>query len=273
MTADVVKLGTPRAPLLGADDPPPFEVVNADGRARVVLFCDHASCQVPAVLDGLGLDGAVIRRHIGWDIGAGDVTRRLAALLDAAAVLAGYSRLVIDCNRPPGEPSSIPRVSDGVAVPGNQALGAAELAARQTACFTPYHEAVDAVIADVEARHGGPAAVISMHSFTPVMDGYERPWHVGILWYEDGRMPKPVIAALAADPSILVGDNQPYSGRVPVPYSIPAHAHPADRPHITVEIRQDLIDTHHGAEAWANIMAAAFAGPLADPALYRAAEA
>ena len=191
---------------------------------------------------------------------------------DAPAVLAGYSRLVIDCNRPAGETSSIPRVSDGVEVPGNRVLGEADSAARQAACFTPYHEAVDRVIARVEARHGGPAAVISMHSFTPVMDGYERPWHVGILWHEDGRMAVPVIAALAADPSISVGDNQPYSGRVPVPYSIPAHALPGDRPHVTVEIRQDLIDTHHGAEAWANIMAAAFAGPLADPAIYRAAE-
>jgi predicted N-formylglutamate amidohydrolase len=167
----------------------------------------------------------------------------------------------------------VPLVSDGVEVPGNRAIGAAEMAARQAACFTPYHDAVDQVIARVEARHGGPAALISMHSFTPVMDGYERPWHVGVLWHEDGRMPLPVIAALAADPSISVGDNEPYSGRVPVPYSVPAHAAPGDRPHITVEIRQDLIDTHHGAEAWANIMAAAFARPLADPAIYRAAEA
>ncbi len=272
MTAAVVPLETPRPALLGADDSPPFEVVNADGQARVVLFCDHASCRVPASLDGLGLDGAVIKRHIGWDIGAADVTRRLAALLDAPAVLAGYSRLVIDCNRPAGEASSIPRISDGVAVPGNKVLGADDVAARQAACFTPYHEAVDRMIARVEARHGSPAAVISMHSFTPVMDGYERPWHVGVLWHEDGRMAVPVIAALAADPSISVGDNKPSSGRVPAPYSIPAHALPGDRPHITVEIRQDLIDTHHGAEAWANIMAAAFAVPLADPATYRAAE-
>ena len=273
MTADVVHLETPRPALLGADDPPPFEVVNADGRARAVLFCDHASCQMPASLNGLGLDGAVIKRHIGWDIGAADVTRRLAALLDAPAVLAGYSRLVIDCNRPPGEPSSVPSVSDGVEVPGNQALGEADRAARRAACFTPYHDAVDEAIARVEARHGGPAAVIAMHSFTPVMDGYERPWHVGVLWHEDGRMAVPVIDALAADPSISVGDNQPYSGRVPVPYSIPAHALPAGRPHVTIEIRQDLIDTHHGAEAWANVMAAAFARPLADSAIYRAAEA
>ena len=273
MTADIVKLGASRLPLLGPDDPSPFEVVNADGRARSVLFCDHASCAVPAALDGLGLDGAIIKRHIGWDIGAADVTRRLATLLDAPAVLAGYSRLVIDCNRPLDEPSSIPPVSDGVEIPGNKALTETDRAARQAACFTPYHDAVDAAIARVEAEHGGLCAVISMHSFTPVMDGYERPWHVGILWHEDGRMPVPVIETLSSNPSIAVGDNEPYSGRVPIPYSIPMHAHPADRPHITVEIRQDLIDTHHGAEAWANIMASAFAKVLADPAIYHAREA
>ncbi|MFQ5959147.1 MAG: N-formylglutamate amidohydrolase [Alphaproteobacteria bacterium] len=269
MSGTVTRL-TPRRPaLLGPDDPAPFEVVNGEGRARAVLFCDHASRAVPKALDNLGLDESLLERHIGWDIGAGDVTRRLAALIDAPAVLAGFSRLVIDCNRPPDSPDSIPRVSDGVAVPGNAGVDEAAARGRAGACFWPYHDAVDETITGVGERFGGPPMVISMHSFTPVMDGFERPWHVSVLSDRDAHAARALIDALAADPAICVGDNQPYSGRVPVPYSIPTHAAAPGRPHVTIEIRQDLIDTHHGAEAWANIVAAALGTVLADPGLYR----
>ena len=267
MTGAAVPISSVPPALLGAGDAPPFEVVNPDGAARAVLFCDHASWAVPAALDGLGLDESVLRRHIGWDIGAGDVTRRLAGLLDAPAVLAGHSRLVIDCNRPPGAPSSIPAVSDGVAVPGNRNLDQAAAAVRAAACFTPYHDAIATMAAAVTARRGAPA-VISMHSFTPVLDGFERPWRVGVLWDTDPRVAVPLIAALGEDASIHVGDNEPYSGRVPIPYSVPAHAERHGLPHVTVEIRQDLIDTHHGAEAWANLMAAALRRVLSDAGVH-----
>ena len=159
MTSAAIPLQNAPPGLLGADDPPPFQVVNPSGRARAVLLCDHASWAVPAALDNLGLDHAVLRRHIGWDIGAADVTRELAGLLDATAVLAGYSRLVIDCNRPPGAPGSIPAISDGVAVPGNQALDGEAARSRRDACFTPYHQAVEAAVTRAgEMTTGSPPA-------------------------------------------------------------------------------------------------------------------
>lgn len=265
MTATVIPLSSNRPALLGNGDPPPFEIVNPEGRARAVLFCDHASWAVPAALDCLGLDESRLRLHVGWDIGAGDVTRRIAALIDAPAVLAGYSRLVIDCNRPLDSPASIPRVSDEVEIPGNRNVDDEAARARADACFRPYHDAVDDIIARA-AERAGPPAVISMHSFAPMLDGFERPWHVGILWDRDARLAAPLIELLAADPAICVGDNEPYSGRVPIPCSIPQHAVARDLPHVTVEIRQDLIDTHHGAEAWANVMAAALIEVLAGQA-------
>ncbi len=268
MNATVIDFAPSRPPLLGPDDPPPFEVVNAQGRAPAVLICDHASRAVPRALDDLGLDRTLLRRHIGWDIGAGDVTRRLAALIDAPAVLAGYSRLVIDCNRPPCSPGSIPAVSDGVEVPGNRTLDPAEAEARVEACFLPYHRVVEQTIAAREAATG-VAAVIAIHSFTPIMDGFERPWHVGVLWDRDRAFAETLIAALARDPSIRVGDNEPYSGRLPIPYSIPVHGAGRDRPHVAIEIRQDLVDTRHGAEAWAGRLAAALAPLLDDPGVIR----
>lgn len=258
MTAVVHTLAPDRRPLLGPDDPPPYELVNPRGHAPLLLVCDHASPMVPAALCGLGLDQSTLRRHIGWDIGAADVTRRLAALLDAPAVLAGYSRLVIDCNRPLRSPSSIPAVSDGVTIPGNGALDEATAHARAEACFAPYHDAVDRLLDEM----GGAPAFISIHSFTPLFDGFERPWHMGILWDRDDRLAKPLMAALAADPTIHVGDNEPYSGRAPTPYSTPRHAESRDLRHVTVEIRQDLIDTHHGAETWTRRIAAALRAVL-----------
>jgi predicted N-formylglutamate amidohydrolase len=256
------------AGLLQPGDPPPFEIDHPERQARLLLICDHASRAVPRALDRLGLSDADLLRHIGWDIGAAEVTRRLGERLGAPAVLAGYSRLVIDCNRGLGDPSSIPEVSDGVVVPGNAGLTPAARVARVAACFRPYHEAIAASLAPFASRGVAPV-VISIHSFTPVMNGLERPWHVGVLWNHDPRVPVPLIAGLAAaDPRRVVGDNQPYSAREPAGYSIRTHAEAAGLPHAAIEIRQDLIDTPAGAEFWAEAIADALKPILARSGIY-----
>ena len=249
-------------------DPPPVELCHGAGAAPVLLTCDHASRRVPAALDQLGLTEAVIARHIGWDIGAAAVTRRLAPLLDAPAVLAGYSRLVIDCNRHPEDASSIPAESDGTAIPGNAGLDDAARRARRTALFEPYHAAIDAQLARI-AKTGLAPAVISVHSFTPQMKGFARPWHVGVLWDEDGRIATPLLAALSAelDPAI-VGDNQPYSAREPVGYTQRHHAFERGLPHVAIELRQDLVADEAGAAAWAERLARVLAPILAAPVFY-----
>ncbi len=139
-----VNLASTGTTLLGPDDPPPFEILHPAGRAPLLIICDHASRAMPRALGRLGLDETLLMRHIGWDIGAAEVTRRLAALLDAPAVLCGYSRLVIDCNRGLGDPTSIPEESDGVAVPGNTGLTPAARVARVDGIFRPYHAAIEA---------------------------------------------------------------------------------------------------------------------------------
>jgi len=254
--------------LLGPDDPPPVEVLHPERRAPLLVICDHASRAIPRALGRLGLDDAVLMRHIGWDIGAAQVVRRLAELLDAPAVLCGYSRLVIDCNRGLGDPTSIPEVSDGVAVPGNVGLTPAARVARVEGIFRPYHAAIAAQLAAFAGR-GVVPVLFSVHSFTPVMNGVARPWHVGVLWDKDPRVPVPLITELAAaDPRRVVGDNEPYSEReAPAGYSVRTHAVPAGLPHAGVEIRQDLIDTAAGAAAWAEALAAALKPVLARPGL------
>jgi len=259
---------TETQPLLGPGDPPPFEIVNPGGSAKAVLFADHAGRAMPRTLGSLGLGPADLARHIAWDIGIADVTRRLARHMDSPAVLGGYSRLVIDCNRRLDDPTSIAQESDGVPVPGNRGLADADRAGRAATLFAPYHEAVGRMI-EGRRRAGLVPAIISMHSFTPVMNGFERPWHIGILWNRDARLPVPLLERLAAEPDLCVGDNQPYTGRDAHGYSIYRHGEDLGLPHVLIELRQDLIDTHHGAEAWATRLAKVFAEVLADDGLYR----
>ena len=235
----------------------------------LLLTCDHASRRVPAALAQLGLADDVIAQHIGWDIGAAAVTRRLAPLLDARAVLAGYSRLVIDCNRAIDDPSAIPRASDGVVIPGNAAVDDAARQARIAALYAPYHARVAAELDRLGQNVAAPA-LVSIHSFTPQMKGFARPWHVGVLWDGDGRIALPLLAALRAEPGLVVGDNQPYSAREPVGFTQRHHGYDRGRPHVAIELRQDLIGEEPGAAQWAERLARVLRPILAAPGLYEA---
>ncbi|MEX2615085.1 MAG: N-formylglutamate amidohydrolase [Alphaproteobacteria bacterium] len=265
-TFAAIDTGTESRTLLRADDPAPVTVLNATARARAVIVCDHGGDAVPRALNGLGLDPSIRARHIAWDIGAADVARRLAARMALPAVLARYSRLVIDLNRPLDDLTSIREISDGVVIPGNRRLTDDETEARAAEIFRPYHAAVAAAL---DACATPVPAVISVHSFTPVMKGFERPWHIGVLYNADARIARPLMSRLAAVPEVTVGDNLPYSGYDLFGNTIETHAMPQGRPNILLEIRQDLIDTRHGAEKWAGIVADALAPVLADADLYR----
>jgi len=248
-------------PLLAGDEPPPFEVANAGGAAPLVLVCDHASNRVPRALRQLGLTAAALGEHIGWDIGAAAVARHIARRFDAPLALTGYSRLVIDCNRALDDPSSIPAESDGVAVPGNRGLSPEEPARRAEALFHPYHAAVDDLVV-ARAKRDVAIAVISIHSFTPVFASQRRPWHVGVLWNQDGRIAIPLLGALRGHAELVIGDNEPYSGRDAVGYTVRQHAERRGLAHVALEIRQDLIAGADGAARWAAIVGDALGDAL-----------
>ena len=232
----------------------PFEIVEGDRSSGLVLVADHARRDLPEEYGDLGLPATEFDRHIAYDIGVEMVTRKLAALTGAPAVLAGFSRLLIDPNRGEDDPTLIRQLYDGTVVPANYPMAPEERERRLDRFYRPYHDAVGAMIASVAASSGHAPFIFSVHSFTPVMQGYVRPWQVGVLWDLDDRIARPLIDMLAEDPLLVVGDNEPYDGALRGDTMF-RHAIVNGFAHALIEIRQDLIASDSGAEDWAKRLA------------------
>jgi predicted N-formylglutamate amidohydrolase len=251
MAPHVADSGNTRpVPLLGSSDPAVFTVHNPHGRSPFLLLADHAGQCVPATLENLGLPPHELDRHIGWDIGIAGTTRELARRLDAWAIEQTYSRLLIDCNRPLASPTLIPETSDGTTIPGNLGLSEAQRRQRIDTIHTPYHARIEAELA--RRRDAGlPTLLVMMHSFTPAMDGVQRPWHAGVLYHRDTRFAQALLRALRDEGDLVVGDNQPYSVNSNSDYAVPVHGEGRGLVHVELEIRQDLIAGAAGQHAWA----------------------
>jgi predicted N-formylglutamate amidohydrolase len=252
-------------------DPPAVSVVNEGGASPIVLICEHASNFIPARYANLGLAPAELRRHIAWDIGAAAVARHIAAALDAVLILSGYSRLLIDCNRPLASPTSIPERSEATAIPGNKGLTAAERAERDALFFAPFRARV---AAELEARLAArrPAVLIGMHSFTPVFLGVARPWHAGVLYARARRLASLLLAGLRADDGLVIGENEPYRITTEGDFTVPVQGDARGIPTALFEVRQDLIADDAGAAAWGMRLARVLGQVAASPDAVREAD-
>jgi len=230
-----------------------FEFIPGAPDAGVVITCDHASNAFPSGYGTLGLAPEQLERHIAYDIGAAGVTRRLAALLGAPAVLSRFSRLFIDPNRAPDDPTLVMRISDGAVVPGNARIDEREITYRLNNFYRPYHAAIDAAL-DGGITAGKPPVIFSIHSFTESWRGHPRPWHATVLWDKDPRFAKPLVDALHAEPDIVAGENEPYTGRLKGD-SMYEHGTRRGLAHALIEIRQDLIRDEAGQAGWAERLA------------------
>jgi predicted N-formylglutamate amidohydrolase len=244
--------------LLEAAEVPPVLEQNTAGRSPFLLICDHYGRLIPRALGDLGLPASEQSRHIAWDIGIAGVAEQLSKLLGAHLIAQRYSRLVIDCNRPPGVASSIPVLSEATAVPGNEGLTPAAAEARRQAIFEPYHRCISEAI-DRRLRDGMPTVLMALHSFTPVYAGVERPWHVGVLHHRDTRLPPVLLRLLRGQADLVVGDNEPYAVSDQTDYAIPVHGEARGLMNSGIEIRQDLIADASGQTQWANRLARIFA--------------
>ena len=242
-----------------------FAVLRGRADAGLLLLCDHAGNAFPPEYGTLGLPESQLKRHIAYDIGAAEVTRRLSEALGAPAVMTRYSRLLIDPNRGEDDPTLIMRLSDGAIVPGNRVMTEAEREKRIRLYYRPYHDAIDHVL-DRCIATGVIPAILSVHSFTESWKGTSRPWHAGVLWGEDDRLAAPLFEALGAENDLIVGANEPYAGQLEGD-TLWKHGTQRGLAHAIIEIRQDLIRDEKGQAAWAERLVRIMRALLARPDL------
>ncbi len=240
--------------LLGPDEPAAVIEHRAAGASSLFFVCDHAGRRIPRVLNNLGVGEADLARHIAIDVGIAGVARRLSDRLDAALVMQPYSRLVIDCNRPPGAATSILALSEDTPIPGNENVAEADAESRAREIFVPYHQAIERQL-DARRGAGRDTILVSLHSFTPVYAGIPRPWHGGVLYNRDPRLAHALLELWRASGDFIVGDNEPYSVSDDTDYTIPVHGEKRRLTHVAIEIRNDLIADEAGQTEWAERMA------------------
>ncbi|MFI4935453.1 MAG: N-formylglutamate amidohydrolase [Caulobacterales bacterium] len=239
--------------LLANEDPPPFAVTNRGGASPFLLIGDHAGRAIPGRLESLGLKAEELETHIAWDIGVTGLGERLAWALDACFIRQTYSRLVIDCNRRPADPTAIPEISDGASIPGNVELDAVSIAARRREIYQPYQDAIAAEL-DRRSRFGRDTLLVSLHSFTPSLGGRERPWRMGVLHRNDSPFSARFLTLLKRALGGAAGDNQPYR-MDETDNTIPLHVDPRGLDYLELEVRQDLIADELGCVREAELIA------------------
>ncbi len=232
---------------------------NLAGRSPFLLTSDHYGRLLPTALGDLGVSESELSRHIAWDIGIAGVAEGLSDHLDAHLIAQRYSRLVVDCNRPPDVASAMPVLSEATAIPGNVGLSPRQVAARRREIFDPYHRRIDEVI-DARARDKRPTVLVSLHSFTPVYAGVARPWHIAALYHRDTVLPPLLLQAFRSEGDLVVGDNEPYAVQDNTDYTIPVHGEARGLVNCGIEIRQDLIADAGGQRQFAERLARIFRG-------------
>jgi predicted N-formylglutamate amidohydrolase len=230
--------------LLAPDEGSPVEIVNAEGRADLLLICEHAANRIPKALGDLGLDAETLSSHAAFDPGAAAVARLMAEALDAPLILQRFSRLVHDCNRPPDAESAMPARSEIYEIPGNRDLSAAERKIRTEALYVPFHHAITEHL-DRAAASGREPAIVTIHSFTPVFHGIPRSVALGLLHDRDARLADAMLA-LESDPGVPVRRNEPYGPEDGVTHTLQRHALPRGLLTVMIEIRNDLIADRAG---------------------------
>ncbi len=210
---------------------------NRTGRGTALIVCEHASPAIPEAFGTLGLTPDLLRSHIAWDPGALAVARYLSDVFDAPLVAGGLSRLLFDCNRSPEAPDAIPESSENHAVPGNRNLSEADRAARVRDIHDVFHDAMAATLAGFAA----PPILITVHSFTPVYLGQQRPVEIGLLHDADDRLARAMLDCAPDHTDHKVALNAPYGPEHGVTHTLRRYALPAGALNVMLEIRNDLI--------------------------------
>jgi predicted N-formylglutamate amidohydrolase len=225
-------------------------IERAEGSSAFLLTCDHAGRAIPHRLARLGLSDHELATHVASDLGVAELGRCLSARLDAFVIMHNYSRLVIDANRPPGAPDSIPTLCERTRIAANEGLDPGDARQRFEELFQPYHHRIRDEL-DGRSARACSSVVVALHSFTPVYLDDARPWHVGVLYGRDARLGRLLRDGLRSDAALVVGDNQPYAVSDASDYTIIVHGEQRGIPHVELEIRQDLLAKESDIQRWA----------------------
>ncbi len=241
---------------LREDDPLPYQIVDGNDPLGLLLVCDHAGRHLPAALRDRAPSEAEMQTHAASDVGAVEVARRVAALVDAPLISQPYSRLVIDPNRPRQSHQLAPAISDGIVVPFNQDLTEEQIEYRWRNIHQPYHNQIQA---NLDNREKKAVALVAIHSFTPQLrDGEPRPWHIDLIVRRPSAhfeiMPSRLQACFH---DLKIGINQVFQIDDNSDYTIPVHAETRGIPHVSMEIRNDMIATQAAISKFADAIAGA----------------
>lgn len=235
-------------------EPVPYIRVLPDALSPILLTCEHAASRLPA---GMASASRALREilesHWGWDIGAWPLTSELARSSGSSALGGRWSRLLVDLNRRVGDATLIRREAGGVLLPWNRRLQAAETERRILSYHVPYHAEVDRLILRRLVRGIRPL-LVSIHTFTPELDGERRRFDAGVLFGEHGPLARRLGRALR-DCGLTVRYNEPYSGLAGMMYAIDRHGAHHRLACLELEFNQALVGQRSGVRRLAAILA------------------
>jgi predicted N-formylglutamate amidohydrolase len=154
----------------------------------ILVTCEHAANRIPKRYQHLFESAEdLLKTHRGYDIGALALAQRLSKVLEAPLFTGKYSRLLADLNRHPGHWNVFSRFTD--------ALDAAE----QQRILKTYHEPYRAGVRNhvqQEIKNTHSVLHLSIHSFTPELDGVIRTADIGFLYDPKRKSEKQITACL-----------------------------------------------------------------------------
>lgn len=177
--------------------------------STVVITCEHGGNEVPAEWQEL-FPGAeeVLASHRGYDPGALELAQRFARELQTPLIFSTTSRLLVELNRSVGHPRLFSEFT--------HRLASTEKSVLLAGYYHPYRSEVRRVIENslTESRR---VVHISVHSFTPVFEGVERPIDIGLLYDPQRRGELSFCrtwrnALLESERDLRVRRNAPYRG-------------------------------------------------------------
>ena len=143
---------------------------------HIIVSCEHGGNTVPHAYHHLFIDAEdILQTHRGYDTGALSVAKELSDELRAKLFFNEISRLIIDTNRSLNTADLFSEYTSHLKAPAKEHI--------IEHYYTPYRERLERYILNHLGRK--PLLHLSVHTFTPIMNGVERGVDIGLLFDEN----------------------------------------------------------------------------------------